>query len=106
MDRTLPGRRALVTGGASGIGAAIARELAGRGAHVTIADLDAGGARALATEVGGESWVVDLSDTHALDELQLDVDILVNNAGIQKVAAIEAYDPADFRRIHAIMLEA
>jgi 3-hydroxybutyrate dehydrogenase len=103
---TLEGRRALVTGGASGIGAACARELAARGAHVTVADLDGDGAQAVADEVGGEAWVVDLSDTRALDGLALETDVLVNNAGIQRVNPIQDFVPDDFRLIHRIMLEA
>ncbi len=63
----LTGRRALITGGASGIGLACAHEFAGRGAHVTIADMNADAASSAASEVGGEAWVVDLSDTAALD---------------------------------------
>lgn len=102
----LQGRTALVTGGASGIGAAIARQLAGRGAYVRVADLDPEGASSVAEEVGGESWVVDLSDTAALAELELDVDILVNNAGIQHVSPIERFDPEAFRQILMIMVEA
>ncbi|MFD6141210.1 3-hydroxybutyrate dehydrogenase [Promicromonospora sp. NPDC060271] len=103
---TLAGRRALVTGGASGIGAACARELAARGAHVTVADVDGDGAKALAEEVGGEAWVVDLSDTRALDSLRLETDVLVNNAGIQRVSAIADFAPDDFRLVQRIMLEA
>lgn len=102
----LEGRQALVTGGASGIGAACARELAARGAHVTVADLNGDGAEAVAEEVGGEAWVVDLSDTRALDGLRLDTDVLVNNAGIQRVSAIQDFAPDDFRLVHRIMLEA
>ncbi|WP_275006034.1 3-hydroxybutyrate dehydrogenase [Promicromonospora iranensis] len=102
----LEGRRALVTGGASGIGAACVRELAARGAHVTVADVDGDGAKAVAEEVGGEAWVVDLSDTHALDDLRLDTDVLVNNAGIQRVNAIQDFVPDDFRLVQRIMLEA
>ncbi|WP_129785618.1 3-hydroxybutyrate dehydrogenase [Promicromonospora panici] len=102
----LDGRRALVTGGASGIGAACARELAARGAHVTVADVDGDGAKTVAEEVGGEAWVVDLSDTRALDGLRLDTDVLVNNAGIQRVSAIQDFVPDDFRLVHRIMLEA
>ncbi|NYE96121.1 3-hydroxybutyrate dehydrogenase [Psychromicrobium silvestre] len=100
----LEGRRALVTGGAGGIGAAVVRELAGMGARVTIADLSP--AEELAQEVGGEAWQLDLSDTAALEALSLDCDILVNNAGIQRVAPIEEYEPAMFRKIHTLMLEA
>ncbi|WP_419707887.1 3-hydroxybutyrate dehydrogenase [Promicromonospora sp. NFX87] len=106
MSHTLDGRRALVTGGASGIGAACARELAARGAHVTVADVDGDGAKAVAEEVGGEAWVVDLSDTRALDSLRLDTDVLVNNAGIQRVSAIQDFVPDDFRLVQRIMLEA
>ena len=103
---SLDGRRALVTGGASGIGAACARELAARGAHVTVADVDGDGAKAVAEVIGGEAWVVDLSDTQALDSLRLDTDVLVNNAGIQRVSAIQDFAPDDFRLVQRIMLEA
>ncbi|WP_115787757.1 3-hydroxybutyrate dehydrogenase [Arthrobacter silvisoli] len=106
MCGTLAGRKALVTGGAGGIGAACAREFAARGAKVVVADVDAAGAEALADELGGTAWAVDLLDTEALAGLSLDCDILVNNAGIQKVAPIEEFDPAEFRRILALMLEA
>jgi 3-hydroxybutyrate dehydrogenase len=108
---SLAGLRALVTGGASGIGAASARTLAARGAHVVVADVDATGATALAAEIGGSAWTVDLLDTAALTDSALagvlgEVDILVNNAGIQRVSPIQDFDPADFRRILALMLEA
>ncbi|MBD3941631.1 3-hydroxybutyrate dehydrogenase [Microbacterium sp. NEAU-LLC] len=101
----LAGRRALVTGGASGIGLACAHEFAGRGAHVIIADLNADAAAEAAAAVGGEPWVVDLSDTRELDELTLDVDILVNNAGIQRVSPITEFDPETFRLLLRLMLE-
>nr|WP_274638163.1 3-hydroxybutyrate dehydrogenase [Microbacterium bovistercoris] len=101
----LKDRRAIVTGGAGGIGLACARELAARGAHVVVADLDADAAQAAASEIGGEAWAVDLSDTRALDEISLDADILVNNAGIQRVAPIADFDPDTFRLIQRLMLE-
>ncbi|MGG5172231.1 3-hydroxybutyrate dehydrogenase [Pseudarthrobacter sp. J1738] len=103
---TLEGRKALVTGGASGIGAACARALAAAGAKVVVADLDEAAATAIAEEIGGTAWAVDLLDTAALEGLELDCDILVNNAGIQKVAPIQDFVPEDFRRIHRLMLEA
>lgn len=106
MAIDLTGRTALVTGAASGIGAACARALAGAGARVTIADLDGGGARALADELGGTAWQVDLTDTASLADLVLDIDILVNNAGIQHVSPIEEFDPARFHTILTLMVEA
>lgn len=102
----LAGRSALVTGGASGIGAACARELAARGAAVTVADVDDVAAKALADEIGGTAWAVDLLDVGALEDLRLEVDVLVNNAGVQTVADIAAFDPARFRSMLALMVEA
>ncbi|MET3922886.1 3-hydroxybutyrate dehydrogenase [Arthrobacter sp. UYEF20] len=106
MESSLSGRKALVTGGAGGIGAASVRALAARGAKVVIADVDEAAATALADEVGGMAWAVDLLDVEALEALSLDCDILVNNAGIQRISPIEDFDPADFRRIITLMLEA
>jgi 3-hydroxybutyrate dehydrogenase len=108
---SLAGMRAVVTGGASGIGAASARALAARGAHVVIADRDGIAAATVADEIGGSVWVVDLLDTGALTDSALGaalgpVDILVNNAGIQRVSPIQDFAPADFRRILTLMLEA
>ncbi|SFR98955.1 3-hydroxybutyrate dehydrogenase [Agrococcus baldri] len=103
---TLAGRRAVITGGAAGIGAAIARSFAAEGAEVVIADRDGAAAQALASELGGEAWEVDFLDTAALESLELRADILVNNAGIQRVAPIEQYEPEMWRRIHTLMLEA
>jgi len=102
----LAGRHALVTGGASGIGLACAREFAARGARVTIADVHEPTTRAVADELGGEAWVVDLSATDQLDDLALDVDILVNNAGVQTVAPIHEFDPERWRFMHRLMVEA
>lgn len=102
----LSGRRALVTGGASGIGLACAEAFAAAGAHVTIADLNGEAAREVAARLGGDAWEVDLSQTEALGDLRLDVDILVNNAGIQHVRPIEEFEPERFRLLLTIMLEA
>jgi 3-hydroxybutyrate dehydrogenase len=102
----LDGRTALVTGGASGIGAACARELAGRGATVTIADLDGDRAQSVADEIGGKAWAVDLSDVAALEDLRLDTDVLVNNAGVQYVSPIPEFPPDRFRLIQTLMVEA
>lgn len=102
----LSGRRALVTGGASGIGLACAEAFAAAGARVTIADLNGEAARSVAERIGGDAWEVDLSQTQALGDLHLDVDILVNNAGIQHVRPIEEFEPEKFRLLLTIMLEA
>lgn len=102
----LTGLTAVITGGASGIGAACARTFAAAGAHVTIADLNGAAAREVADEIGGEAWEVDLSDTAALATLKLDCDILVNNAGLQHVSPIEDFDPQRFAFMLRLMLEA
>jgi len=102
----LQGRSALITGGASGIGAAITRRLAGMGVAVQIADLDLAGAQAVAAETRGEAWQLDLSDPAALSGIELEVDILVNNAGIQQVSPIEELDPEVFHKMLMIMVEA
>lgn len=102
----LEGRRALVTGGASGIGLACVHELAARGAHVTVADMDAERAHTVAEAVAGATWVVDLADTAGLEEFPLDIDILVNNAGVQRVASIRDLDPEHWRMLHRVMVEA
>lgn len=104
--RDLAGRTALVTGGASGIGEACARELAARGATVTVADRDETAATALADEIGGSAWVVDLLDVSALEGLALDTDILVNNAGVQRIDPIVDFAPENFRMLMTLMVEA
>jgi 3-hydroxybutyrate dehydrogenase len=106
VDSDLAGRRALVTGGGGGIGAAVARRLGTAGAHVIVADVDGDRAAAVAAECGGEPWQVDLSDTAALATVALDVDVLVNNAGIQHVARLEEFPPDRFAFMLRLMLEA
>jgi 3-hydroxybutyrate dehydrogenase len=102
----LAGRGALVTGGASGIGAACARKLAARGAVVTVADIDGVGAESVAQDIGGKPWAVDLSDVASLEKLALQTDILVNNAGVQYVSPIADFPPDRFRMMLVLMVEA
>ena len=101
----LAGKRVLVTGGAGGLGAAMARTLAGQGAHLVVADRDGAAADALEREINGETWEMDFLDTAALDSPRLEVDVLINNAGVQTIAPIQDFEPAAFRRILTLMLE-
>ena len=77
----LSGRTGPVTGGASGIGAAVATRLADLGAAVTVLDRDDEGAAKVAARIGGDFRGIDLTDGAAIDALDVEGDILVNNAG-------------------------
>jgi 3-hydroxybutyrate dehydrogenase len=103
----LTGRKALVTGGASGIGAACAEAFGKAGATVVVVDLDGDGAAKVAASVGGTAVALNLADP-AFDAAALagDADIIVNNAGIQHVAPVEEFPEEKFRLILALMLEA
>jgi 3-hydroxybutyrate dehydrogenase len=102
----LAGRRALVTGAASGIGRACAVRLAAAGAHVLVLDQQAEPAEKVAAETGGEAVVADLSEPGFLDDLPRDIDVLVNNAGFQQVASLEEFPRDTFGKILTVMLEA
>jgi 3-hydroxybutyrate dehydrogenase len=102
----LTGRRAMVTGGASGIGRACVLRLAAAGASVVVVDRDAAAAETVAAEVGGTAVPVDLSDLDAVDRLDLDIDVLVNNAGLQHVAPVHEFPVDRFSYILRLMLEA
>ncbi|WP_404320432.1 3-hydroxybutyrate dehydrogenase [Arthrobacter luteolus] len=105
LPADLDGRRAVVTGGGSGIGEACARMFAALGAKVVVADVNGEAAERVAADTGGTAWTVDLSDTRSLEELSLKTDILVNNAGIQRINPIQDFDPDTFRLIHRLMVE-
>jgi 3-hydroxybutyrate dehydrogenase len=106
VNGPLVGRRALLTGGGSGIGKACAVRLAHDGADVVVVDLDAEAAKAVADDVGGTAVAVDLSDLGAVDALDLAVDILVNNAGLQHVAPVHEFPVDRFSYILRLMVEA
>ncbi len=84
----ITGASAIVTGGASGIGAACARQLAAKGAKVVVADLQVDKGEALAAEIGGAFALVDVTNTDQIKaavELAAslgDLRVLVNSAGI------------------------
>ena len=105
----LDGRRAVVTGGASGIGEATCRVLAAAGASVTILDIDAAGAKSLAKQLPGSSVLnCDITDAAAVDAAfgsLTGLDILVNNAGIGLVGNIEETPAEDFARLFRVNVE-
>ncbi len=110
MTTPLENRRALVTGAASGIGLAVARELAERGAAVVLADRDGDAlARAAASIPGAVALEADLASRAAVIELAERagaIDVLVNNAGLQHVSPVEDFDPAKWDLLLAVMLTA
>jgi 3-hydroxybutyrate dehydrogenase len=100
----LSGRTALVTGAASGIGAACVERLTTAGAKVFAVDRDADGLTRFGDTQGVVPLTVDLSDLDAVDQLPADVDVLVNNAGIQHVSPIPEFPTETWDLIIRLML--
>ena len=111
---SLEGKIALVTGAASGIGLAIARDFAQQGIRVTCCDIDVEQGQAIAAELPGARFQkADMTNGEDLQQLvaqttaaEGQIDILVNNAGIQHVAPITEFPEAKWRQILEIMLTA
>jgi NAD(P)-dependent dehydrogenase (short-subunit alcohol dehydrogenase family) len=115
-EPTMQGKTALVTGAASGIGAAVARRLAAGGAAgLVLTDLDAEGLAALAAELAGPRVLAlpgDVCDEAAWDRLEAKVretfgglDLVVANAGISDASPIAEIEFAAWRRLMAVNLD-
>ena len=105
----LRGRHAVVTGASKGIGQQLARELAARGAHVTVVARSEAPLKDLAYEIGGSAVPVDLCDADALERLverieagNGPIDFLFNNAAVAVVDHLVDQDAADIRESFAL----
>jgi len=108
MEPRLDGKVAIVTGAASGIGAATAQRLASEGAAVVVADLDLTRAETMAATLGGKALAVacDVSDesqvtacvARALDRFGR-IDVVVNNAGLMTFKPLGEWTAADWRKV-------
>jgi NAD(P)-dependent dehydrogenase (short-subunit alcohol dehydrogenase family) len=105
----LSGRRAVVTGGAGSIGAAIVRLFAAEGARVAVLDRRGEAASHVASRVRGHAYAVDLADVQGTREAmeraisRLDgIDVLVNNAGIPRSASLLEMQAAEWDEVFAV----
>ena len=114
MTGRLIGKTALVTGAASGIGAAIAAKFVAEGAHVLVTDIDGAAASRWADALGPSAtpFRLDVTQpdewTNAMAEAEArfgGLNILVNNAGIWRIGTIEDTTFEDWRRVHAVDLD-
>jgi len=107
------GKVVLVTGGASGIGAAAARRFAARGGHIVLADIDQERGEAVAEEVGGlfvRTDVAEPADNERLVRAAVDrfgaLDLVCLNAGVFAGSDIgESFDPVAYRRLIAVNVD-
>ena len=113
-SEALAGRVSIVTGGASGIGEAVARRFAREGARVLVADVDAKRGARLAEEIAAveflETDVSSLPACQALVEAALErfgrLDVLVNNAFWSRARRVYKLEPEDWRRTLEVTLDA
>ena len=111
----LSGKTALITGGASGIGRATALMMAREGARLAIADRDGEGVARLAREIGAETLPIEMDVTEsaqwadALARIEKHfgaLQVLVHSAGVGGIGTIEDTTPQEWRRVHAVNLDA
>jgi short-subunit dehydrogenase len=105
----LAGTRVLLTGATGGLGEAIARALAERGAQQVLSGRRIDALTALATEVGGQAVQSDLADRDQVESLVTqagDVDVLVANAGLPGSGTLPRLDPADIDQVLEVNLRA
>jgi NAD(P)-dependent dehydrogenase (short-subunit alcohol dehydrogenase family) len=102
----LQDKRAIVTGGGSGIGAATCRRFADEGAMVAVVDVNGEAARAVAEDVGGIAYEVDVTDFSGVawafrdaDEQLGGLTTIFNNAGGSNISPIHGYDESEWDRI-------
>jgi 2-hydroxycyclohexanecarboxyl-CoA dehydrogenase len=103
----LEGRKALVSGGASGIGAAIAARLAAEGAEVWVGDIDTEGAGRVAGEIAGHALKLDVTEiesARAAVKATGTLDVLINNAGTDEFGFFTYTTPEQWQRVLAVNL--
>lgn len=119
MTGRVAGKKAFISGGAQGLGAAFARKLAAEGAKVTVADINTEGARAVAAEIDAthgtgtafafpldvtseEQWIFALEEA---DEAMGGISVLVNNAGISRGGNIEELSYEDWKLVMSVNVD-
>ena len=112
MD-SIAGKTVILTGASQGLGAVMARQLAGAGARLVLAARSADKLEQIAKDLGGDVLTVPCDVTRAADRSNLiacavkergQVDVLINNAGVEELGVYAEQDPAVFERIVATNL--
>lgn len=108
----LAGKRCVITGAAQGIGKAIAERFAAEGAVLLLADIDGPRVEALASSLGQQAFIADVSMKSEVEALVAQaealwggIDVLVNNAGITHAAQLDELTEDDFDRVFATNLK-